>query len=191
MLRRFLKFFVAKPRTISPRRGRPLYLEQLEDRLVPSTNSPFKVFGTGLDASGHLLADGAADPHYALISGPSTAAPVVLPQGGFPFPYWTADGPNSAWITPGGALANANNGYQQPEGDSDYRTTFDLTGYNAATAEIMGLIGADNTVTQVLLNGRDTGYHAHQRRQQLLLSQRAGHHIRVRVRDQHPRFRGP
>ena len=82
----------------------------------------------------------------------------MLPQGGFPFPYWTADDANSAWITPGDALSNAGNGYQEPQGDYDYQTTFDLTGFDPTTASIVGQIGADNTVTHVLLNGQAVGY---------------------------------
>ena len=161
MLRRFLKLFRANPRAVAPRRTTPLCLERLETRDLLSAVVPFKLFGTGLNDYGHPLTDGAADAHYSIVSGPSTVAPVVMPQGGFPYPYWTADDSNSAWITPGDAVSNptnAGNGYQEPEGDYDYRTTFDLTGFDPTTASITGQIGADNTVTQVLLNGQDVGY---------------------------------
>jgi hypothetical protein len=40
----------------------------------------------------------------------------------------------------------------------DYRTTFDLTGFNLSTVTINGQWAADNQGFGILLNGVDTGY---------------------------------
>jgi hypothetical protein len=125
--------------------------------------APITLFNTGVDNNGVLLAPGAVDPHYTLL-GTSPAGPtayVVIPSPGSPFPIppWFADGPASMWIGP---LANedvfptaANPGYG---GVFDYRTTFDLTGFNPATAVITGGWSTDNHGVDILINGISTGF---------------------------------
>jgi hypothetical protein len=116
------------------------------------------VFGTGLDANGQLLADGAVDPHYIV---------AVSADAGFPGPDaivvnsvwpvapagpWIANGPGSKWIGP-----QADQGVGNAEGDYTYQTTFNLTGYDLSRTRVVGGVSADNSVTDVLLNGVSTG----------------------------------
>jgi Pretoxin HINT domain/Putative Ig domain len=123
--------------------------------LVSST--PISVFGTGVNDSGALLSSGAIDPHWQLVSAPSpdTAGAVQVTQTGqFPFPRWAADGPSSAWISPHANENPQNGGSNEPVGAYDYRTSFDLTGFDPTTASLSGQIWADNTVTAVRINNQ-------------------------------------
>lgn len=109
-----------------------------------------------------LLPEGSVDPHYVF----TTTPPVpnqpdlfVAVSGLFPFPYWMANGPNSQWIEPiSGTNSNdpPGSGYPLPGQDYYVTTTFDLTGYNPATASINFYVGSDNEVN-VYLNGAYTG----------------------------------
>jgi YD repeat-containing protein len=116
---------------------------------------PIAVYGTGIASGGGLAADGTADSHYTLISSadsgyPGPGAPVVI-SNAFPIPPWVADGPSSKWIAPRSDAGNNN----QP-GSYTYRTTFDLTGYNAATASLTGQFAADDSAV-IKLNGVTVG----------------------------------
>lgn len=120
-----------------------------------TAKTPFKIFNTGLNSSGGLASDGAADIHYTLIasgdpSAPGTTAFVANASGSpiSPNGPWAANGPNSKWISP---LANANTGLNP--GTYIYQTTFDLTGLDPATAQLTGSVGADDSVA-ILLNGQ-------------------------------------
>ena len=93
-------------------------------------------FNTGVNGSGTPLADGAiGDPHYLLTavpSGSTTAIRVRTSVGGYPIGPWLADDTISAWIGP-----NNDAQVDGPVGNYDYRTTFNLTGFNPATASLM------------------------------------------------------
>lgn len=113
---------------------------------------------TSLHSTG-LGAAGAADPHYTLTSAPAgsgyATAFVVNQNGSFPFDaYWAPGGyspagaPASGWIAP---TANVNTTH--PDGYYTYRTTFDLTGFDPATATITGFVAADNGVRVYLNDG--------------------------------------
>jgi len=128
------------------------------------------LFNTGVvanDANGQptsVILDNAPDPHYQLVGVPGgetdppipTQAIVVI-QGQFPFvngpAVWAPDTATSKWIAPHG---NENrpeafgNGY-------DYRTSFDLTGFDPASARIQGNVYADNLLTGIEINGVLTG----------------------------------
>ena len=128
--------------------------EFLECRLVPA--GP-QVFNTGVDAGGNLLADGAVDSHYSLISSadPSASGPnaYIVDQAPMnPIPPWYADGPASKWIGPQ-ALQNVGNA----TGQYDYRTTVNLTGFVASTASLSGQAATDNFLIDILVNGVSTG----------------------------------
>jgi hypothetical protein len=114
------------------------------------------VFNTGVDASGTPLPDGTVgDPHYSLLSvpvGSTTDIRVRTSAGGFPIPPYIGDDPLSAWIGP-----NNDNSLDGPVGQYDYRTTFDLTGFNPLTADITGGWTSDNDGVQILINGVDSG----------------------------------
>jgi hypothetical protein len=114
-----------------------------------------KLFNSGVDDSGALLADGQADPHYRITAsadpgfpGPDTFA--LLP--GFPVGPWIDEGPNSRWIAP-----QANQMVGNAPGIYTFTTTFDLTGRDPATAQITGMVSADNSIAAVRLNGSDLG----------------------------------
>ena len=108
------------------------------------------LFNTGVDASGMLRNDNASEVHYALVTVPSGTTDLRVARSSsntFPFPNWIADSNTSAWIGP-----NSGNAMSGPAGDYDYRTTFDLTGFNAATASIKGQWSADNYGVDIFLN---------------------------------------
>lgn len=118
---------------------------------APASAAPITtLYSTGQGAAG------SADPHYALAGAPGgyTTAYVVGQNAQFPFDaYWAsnsfspaAGAPASGWIAP---TANVNTTH--PDGYYTYRTTFDLTGFDPATARVTGFVAADNAV-QVFLN---------------------------------------
>jgi hypothetical protein len=80
-----------------------------------------------------------ADP-----SAPGPSAYVV-------FGPWPGDGPKSKWIGPRSDELNGN-----AQGTYTYRTTFDLTGFNPATAVLTGQFAADNSAI-IMLNGVAVG----------------------------------
>jgi hypothetical protein len=107
------------------------------------------LYNTGTDATNTALAsDGLVDPHYVVISSTSGG---VFPAPAFTYthPAYAANDADSRWISLGVDGGPGNNTTQ-------YRLTFDLTGYDPATAFINGLWGADNSAT-MFLNGVDTG----------------------------------
>ncbi|MEP6537590.1 MAG: PEP-CTERM sorting domain-containing protein, partial [Bryobacteraceae bacterium] len=93
--------------------------------------------------------------HYTLVSSVDPGFPgpgaFVVNSNVFPIGPWLTNGPNSKWIAP-----QANEGLGNLSGDYTYRTTFNLTGFNAATAVITGRAAADNSVT-IKLNGVTIG----------------------------------
>lgn len=102
------------------------------------------LFGTGLDATGALLAAGAVDPHYSVTPG---AGPFVVgnPTG----LGWIANTSTSQWIS---AAADSRAG----GGPFVYSTIFDLTGLDPSTALIDAEISSDNMAT-IRLNGSVVG----------------------------------
>lgn len=113
------------------------------------------LFNTGVDASGTPLGDGTiGDPHYTLVSVPAPSTTVVRVRtsaGGYPIPPYIGDDSVSAWIGP-----NNDNALDSPVGNYDFKTTFDLTGYDAASMAITGQWAADNQGTDILVNGVST-----------------------------------
>jgi hypothetical protein len=109
------------------------------------------LFSTGVDDSGALLGEEQLDPHYQITISPDPAFPgpdamTLLP--GFPVGPWVEEGPSSRWIAPQAAQGTGN----EP-GIYTYSTSFDLTGLDPATAQITGLIGTDDGLAGVRLNG--------------------------------------
>ena len=113
--------------------------------LNPGAPSAIAIFNTG------LAAEGAADPHYLLVTSADSGFPSpgarVTSSSGYPFPYWIANGPNSKWIAPQASQSTGN-----APGAYTYRTTFDLTGFNPATATLTGQWAADDCAV-MKLNG--------------------------------------
>lgn len=109
------------------------------------------LYNTGVGVGGVALApgDGQRDANY-IITASSHAGAVIGDQAyTYKNPLYAAENPGSRWISwngRGGGIA----------GTVEFSTTFDLTGYNAATASLSGFMGADNTL-EILLNGVSTG----------------------------------
>jgi hypothetical protein len=118
------------------------------------------LFNTGVDASGTPLADHTVgDPHYMFASVPAGSPSTILVRtsvfttdSGFPIPPWLGDDSISTWIGVDNPVVGELAG---PPGLYDYRTTFDLTGFNPATASISGGWASDNDGVKILLNGLD------------------------------------
>lgn len=104
------------------------------------------LFNTGVDNAGNALAAGSLDPHYSILS-PSQSAVVVRDR----IPgTWVPNSPTSRWVweTVNGTPANVTR---------TFRTSFDLTGLNPATAFIFGNWSTDNSGLDILINGMSTG----------------------------------
>jgi hypothetical protein len=98
--------------------------------------------------------NGDAETHYTLVSVPggTTSLRVATSANGFPIAPWLGDDSLSAWIGP--ASDGSLNG---PIGNFDYQTTFDLTGFDPATASIIGQWSMDDAGVDILINGVSTG----------------------------------
>ena len=109
------------------------------------------LFNTGTDANNVALVggDGIADSHYAILS--STSAGFA---GGaavtFVNPSYVANDGDSRWVS---LSADGEPGLNT----TVYRTTFNLSGFDASSAQITGLWASDNN-SEILLNGVATGF---------------------------------
>jgi hypothetical protein len=117
------------------------------------------LFNTGVGPSGMALAGGSIDPHYKLIlsadstfTGPDAIVVDQIAEG-----YWVAQSATGKWIAPSPNQSYPGATPCNAAGTYAYRTTFDLTGFNPATAKITGQWGADNSGTAVRLNGMSLG----------------------------------
>ena len=112
------------------------------------------VHNTGVNGSDVVQAIGSTTSFWTLTDKPATATETL---GSSPFRYnccYYADNSLSGWVSPT-ASGNAGVG-----GFYTYSLTFDLTGFNAATALITGTFGTDNDGA-ILLNGatvKTTGF---------------------------------
>jgi len=94
------------------------------------------LFNTGVDAGGNVLGEGATDSHW-LVNGSTQA--IVYDHPSYLLP---ADARFVAQLAGGDYTTNPNT----------YSLTFDLTGLNAATAQLSGQFEADNFAS-IFLNG--------------------------------------
>ena len=99
--------------------------------------------------TGAGLADGAADPNWLIVAMPGLADGQSRPALvlGNPRADYAANRPDARWVAPIARLSNA------PPGRYVYRTTLDLTGYNAASATVRAAMAADDQVVDVRVNG--------------------------------------
>ena len=116
------------------------------------------LYATGVDDSGNVLAPGAVDPHWQVVSAPASSG-FVTPNGAIvatPHPVYVGNdavgGPGSSWIGIRSKLALAS-----AAGTYVYRTTFDLSGFDPATAALTGRLAVDNSIVDVVLNGTSLG----------------------------------
>ena len=114
------------------------------------------LFNTGVDGSGVSLPSGTVDPHWRITLSADSGFPgpdaLVLNDSGFPIPPWLANDEFSKWIAP-----QADQSVGNLEGDYNYRTTFDVTGFDPATVRVSGEWATDNTGLDIVINGTSTG----------------------------------
>ncbi|CAN5189173.1 hypothetical protein BH23VER1_BH23VER1_26650 [soil metagenome] len=113
------------------------------------------IFNTGVDDEGVPLFDYEFDPHYQIVVNPDTESQDAIVQDSTLFPIvdgpWVANSDTSKWIGPAGdTIAAAGGTYR-------YRLTFDLTGFDPASAVLRGRWTSDNAGVDILLNGTSTG----------------------------------
>ncbi len=112
-------------------------------------------YNTGVDNAHTVLGNYATETHYVIFSTPDGSTPTVrvaTSANGFPIPPWLGDSSVSAWIGP-----NTDSALNGATGRFDYRTTFDLTGFDASSAALSGRWSADNAGLNILINGVATG----------------------------------
>ena len=118
------------------------------------------LFNTGTDAanSAAAVSNNATELHYSLISvpaGETTNVRVATAANGFPV------APGGPWLGVNGVSnwigLNTTTELTGLAGTYIYRLSFSLTGLNAATASITGQWAADNTGSNIRLNGVSTG----------------------------------
>jgi hypothetical protein len=119
-------------------------------------SAAFKLYDTGTDNAGNLIAPDAPDPHWS-ITNPANA--VSAPVRGFDFPgIWvnevTTAGDSTGWIKPNATDLTAFPGTPTGNGHvRSYKTTFDLAGYDPSTAFINLRWAADDIMVGMRLNG--------------------------------------
>lgn len=130
-----------------------------EFKLPPSTApAPPAVYATGVDANGSTLPDGTVDPHWSISARPagSTSTSAYVTNNAPPVgSAWVANSSTSRWISP---QANAAAG--DLPGAYTYKTTFDLSGFDPASARLVVKVAVDDNLTNVKLNGQSLGLNA-------------------------------
>ncbi len=110
----------------------------------------FTIFGTGEDASGAFLPEGAVDQNYTITSYPGVV--------GAPLPAYVEDlSPNPFWP---GTVSSGSTLYPDVAGTGwyTYTTRFNLAAYDPADITLTGYWAADDAMDGVYLNGvRATG----------------------------------
>ena len=112
---------------------------------------------TGLKNTG-LGVSGQADGNYSLNSAVSSV-PVITYDSQWPIGPWLANDGVSKWITPTASQGESLD--PSSAGTYTYSLSFDLSGYNAASAAFTGRLAADNAVVVKLNNnviGSATGF---------------------------------
>ena len=119
------------------------------------TGSIPTLFSTGIATNGVAALVGVGDPHYVLTASaystpppPDIAATVEANHSA-----WLANDATSMWLGPTSQGANS-----VAAGNYNYRTTFDLTGFDLGSVQITLQMAADNGISDVLLNGASRGF---------------------------------
>jgi hypothetical protein len=113
-----------------------------------------RVYNTGVDNAGLPLPNAAntADPHYTLVANPHNGSNVAVVHDTSISPIsnstWMPNTTSSKWIAP---VFNASTG---AVGIYTYRTTVDLTGFQASTAQLTGKWASDNPGRAIRVNGQ-------------------------------------
>ncbi|MYM22270.1 PEP-CTERM sorting domain-containing protein [Duganella sp. FT135W] len=103
---------------------------------------------TGLKNTG-LGVSGANDTNYSLSSAVSST-PVITYDAQWPIGPWMSNDTTSKWITPTASQGESFDPWSN--GTYTYSLSFDLTGFNAASAAFSGRLAADNSVVVKLNN---------------------------------------
>lgn len=106
------------------------------------------LYSTGVDSSGTATTGNGADLHWTLLGGTAYTGGT---NGVFPIGPWVSDDATSRWITPTPSAGDSN-----AVTTFFFSTTFDLTGFKAATASLGGSFAADDSAT-IYLNGVQIG----------------------------------
>jgi len=109
---------------------------------------PLPLFSTGIADDGAPLPSGAVDPHWTVA--PAGSPPVATYATRNAPPSWMANMADGRWISP-----HVDGSRDELAGLYVYRTTIDLTGFDATTVRLVARVAADNAVTAVRLNGRN------------------------------------
>jgi len=104
------------------------------------------LYSTGIDDEKTALPPGTEDPHYI---NEATGQPVLVMQN---HSAWLSNSSESQWA---GTTAQGTDNVDA--GEYIFSTTFDLSGYDPSTAEITLMIGVDNTLHDIHINGTSTG----------------------------------
>ncbi len=130
------------------------------DAVLVVRDSVTTFFHTGVDETGNALADGNADPHYAIVVNPDSAAMSAIVEDSTVFPIstatWVANNARSKWVGPRLETSGAA-GAADSTGDYLYRTLVDLTGFDPASVVITADWSTDNEGLDILVNGVSTG----------------------------------
>jgi hypothetical protein len=117
------------------------------------------VYGSGVNDARLVLPPGSSDPHWQIVQVPAGSGFSVPRQATVAraHPAYIQNSPvgtaGSSWVAP----RDDTNGFFAP-GTFVYRTTFDLTGLDPATAVIDGTLLVDNWNMDVRLNGVSLGW---------------------------------
>lgn len=109
----------------------------------------FTVYNTGLGNTG------TTDANWSIVSAPNRSLlgnPIIFSS--IPS-WWVANSATSQWIGPSNGVDGTK---KDPSGTYIYRTTFDLTGFNAATATLVFRATSNNKTTEVKLNGNTVNF---------------------------------
>lgn len=134
------------------RRRRIAGLAALALAAAPAAADPIPVYNTGVDGGGGAAPVGTIDLHWALASAPAGSgygANLFVFDSAF-IPQWLANSGVSQWLTPDTSTTHA-------AGEYIYRTSFDLSAYDPATAALTFRMMTDNRVDAVRLNGASLG----------------------------------
>jgi hypothetical protein len=130
-----------------------LRIDNLFARAAPEGTVPIPgLYNTGVDDQHLPLEDFEPEQHYEMTVFPQDAVTPPTALGGPPSPPWAENSGSSRWIGPDNSPAG-----EGPPGDYEFTIDFDLTGLDPASAVIMGMWSADNTGSDILLNGVATG----------------------------------
>ncbi|MGC8744959.1 MAG: lamin tail domain-containing protein [Verrucomicrobiia bacterium] len=113
------------------------------------------LFNTGLDTNGAALIPGTADGNYFIsASAYSTPPPPQVPATVVAnHPNWLPNDAASLWIGP-----IAQGTVSVPVGSYNYKTYFNLNGYDYTQAKVVFQVAVDNDLTNVALNGNLLGF---------------------------------